>query len=116
MSQRFASQSNEDASPAARLDHYLKANACIPYEENLKDREHPHITCSIFGVPKTNELFVRITNGTLSFVEVTPSPVAFPVMADRVFGIDVADAHAAFALAEKLWERHRDALLGGGSK
>ena len=116
MSRPSASLPSDDVSPAFRLEQYLRANACIPYEENLKDREYPWITCSIYGVPKTNELFVRLTNGALSFVEVIPSPVAFPVMADRIFGIDVDDAHAAFSLAEQLWDRHRDELLKGGPR
>lgn len=77
----------------------------------MRDREYAHITCSIYRVPKTNELFVRLTNGVVSVVAVTPSPVPFPAMADRVFGIDVADSNAALALADKLWEQHREELL-----
>lgn len=77
----------------------------------MPDREYSRITCSIYGVPKTNELFVRLTNGVLSFVGVTSSPVLSPAMADRIFGIDVDDSNAALALAEKLWEAHREELL-----
>lgn len=79
----------------------------------MPDREYPQITCSIYGVPKTNELFVRLTNRCISFVAATDSPLSFPAMADRVFGIDVADAQVAFGLAEKLWEEHRSELLQG---
>lgn len=105
------SPQNGETSPAARLEHYLRAKACIPYEENMPDREYPAVTCSIYGVPKTNELFVRLTNGRISFVAVTQSPLIAPVMADRIFGMDVADAQVAFSLAEKLWEKHREELL-----
>ncbi|HWA84997.1 MAG TPA: hypothetical protein VG710_02145 [Opitutus sp.] len=93
------------------MDQHLRAKACIPYEEDLPDREFPHVTCSIYGVPKTNELFVRLSNGTVSFVSVTNSPVEYPQMADRIFGIDVEDAQVAFHLADQLWEKHRGELL-----
>lgn len=111
MSRSSLSAHDGENSPAARLEQYLRAHACIPYEENLPDREFPRIKCSIYGVPKTNELFVRLTNGILSFVAVTPSPLVSPAMADRIFGIDAADAQVAFGLADKLWEDHREELL-----
>ena len=72
--------------------------------------------CSIYGVPKTNELFVRIANGKISFVAVAPSPLEFPVMADRIFGMDVADHAVAFGLADKLWEQHRAELRATQSR
>ncbi|PTY04254.1 hypothetical protein DB347_20370 [Opitutaceae bacterium EW11] len=103
---------NDATSPAARLEQHLRSKSCIAYEENLKDREYPFVTCSIYGAPKTNELFVRLTNGQISFVDVTQSPLLYPAMADRIFGMDVADSQVAFGLAEKLWEKHRDELLG----
>lgn len=100
-------------SAAARLEHYLRAKACIPYEVNMPDREYPAITCSIYGVPKTNELFVRLTNGRVCFVAATQSPLLAPAMADRIFGLDVADAQVALSLAETLWEKHREELVAG---
>jgi hypothetical protein len=95
----------------ARLERLLRAKACIVYHENLPDREHPQVKCSIYGAPKSNELFVRISNGRVSFVAVAPSPVEFPVMGDRVFGLDAADHAAAFGLADQLWLKHCAALL-----
>ncbi len=97
--------------PEARLERLLRSNAGIVFHENLPDREHPQVKCSIYGAPKTNELFVRISNGRVSFVAVAPSPVEFPVMADRVFGLDASDHAVAFHLADQLWEKHRAALL-----
>jgi hypothetical protein len=103
----------EAESAAARLERLLRAKACIVYHENLPDREYPEVKCSIYGAPKTNELFIRIAKGPLAFVAVTPSPLEFPVMADRLFGLDVADHAVAFGLADQLWEQHREALLKG---
>jgi len=97
---------------AARLERLLRSNACIVYHENLPDRDHPQVKCSVYGAPKTNELFVRVSNGRISFVAVAPSPVEFPAMADRVFGLDAGDHTAAFGLADQLWLKHRTALLG----
>lgn len=111
MSSRSQSNDPSPESAEARLERLLRSNACIAYHENLPDREHPQVKCSIYGAPKSNELFVRISNGRVSFVAVTTSPVEFPVMADRVFGLDAADHAVAFGLADKLWLRHRAALV-----
>jgi hypothetical protein len=97
-------------SPDARLQRLLRAKACIVYHDNLPDPEYPKVKCSIYGAPKTNELFVRISNGRVAFVAVARSPVDFPVMADRIFGLDVADHAVAFGLADSVWEEHRATL------
>jgi hypothetical protein len=98
-------------SPALRLERFLRSQACIVYHENLPDPEYPEVTCSIYGVPKTNELYVRITNGRVSFVAATASPLDYPAMADRIFGLDVLDHAVAFGLADRVWEQHRSELL-----
>lgn len=115
MSRRAESLRNNDVSAGDRLEQFLRSNACILYEE-MKDREYPQVACFVYGVPKTNELFVRVTNGIVSFVEAVPSPVSFPIMADRIFGIDAADSTAALELAEELWNRHRGELLRGPAR
>lgn len=100
----------------ARLRELLAANACIVYHTDLPDPEYPAIKCSVYGAPKTNELFVKLTNGEITFVDVVPSPLDFPVMADRIFGMDVVDHAAAFALADRLWEENRSALTNGQTR
>jgi hypothetical protein len=112
MTHRSASPPSDEPEPAAeRLDRFVRANACIVYHQNLPDPEFAAVKCSIYGVPKTNELFVRISNGKVSFVAVALSPLEFPVMADRIFGLDVADHAVAFGLADQLWEQHQAELL-----
>jgi hypothetical protein len=108
-------ESTEPESPARQLERLLQSNGCIVYHNELPDPEYPFVRCSIFGAPKTNELFVRLSNGSATFVAVAPSPVAFPVMADRIFGIDVADEAVAFGLADQLWEQNRAMLIGTAS-
>ena len=97
--------------PKTRLGQLLQANACIVYHEKIPDREFPQVTCSVYGAPKTNELFVRIDNGKVSYVGVVDSPLAYPAMADRIFGLDVLDHEVAFGLAEQLWEKHKTELV-----
>lgn len=100
------------SSPAERLARLLSANSGICYYQDLPDKEFPDVKCSIYGAPKTNELFVRLSNGRVSVVAVAPSPVIFPTMTDRIFGMDAADHAVAFALADRLWESNRAVLAG----
>ena len=101
-----------EAEPAARLERLLRSKQCIVYHENIPDREHPQVTCSIYGAPRTNELFVAMTNGRITYVEVVKSRLDYPVMADRVFGLDVLDREDAFRLADKMWEKHQKVFVG----
>jgi hypothetical protein len=94
------------------LSRLIRSKSCIIYHENMLDPEYPDVRCSIYGVPKTNELVVRLTNGKISFAGVVASPVTFPVMSDRLFGMVPADHAVAFALADRLWESHRSELIG----
>lgn len=105
-----------DETPEQRLQRLLQANGCIVYHNELPDPEFPTVKCSIYGAPKTNELFVRLTNGVVGFVAVAQSPVVFPVMADRIFGLDVLDHAVAFELADLLWEAHRGELIEPGGR
>lgn len=70
----------------------------------------------MWGAIPTNELFVSLTNGEITFVECVPSPLEVPVMGDRIFGMDAADAHTAGALADAMWEKHKHQLIQPGSR
>jgi hypothetical protein len=96
---------------AVRLAAFMAGNLLVTFEEGFPDKEYPYIVCSMWGAIPTNELFVRISNGSQSFVDCTPSPLELPSMADRTAGMDVADAKAASALADRIWERHRHELI-----
>ena len=98
-------------SAAERLRSHIEANEVIVFEAALADKEYPYISCSIWGAIPTNELFVRLTNGDVSFVASIYSPVEVPLMASRVSGINAADADAAGALADRIWARHRNELI-----
>jgi hypothetical protein len=104
------SPSGATRTAAERLDGYIAANQVIVFEPGFPDKEFPYVICSMWGVIPTNELFVRLTNGELSFTDCIPSPLEVPAMGDRRFGMDVDDANAAGALADQIWERHKHQL------
>jgi hypothetical protein len=96
---------------AEKLAELLLAKQTIPYHENIPDKEFPIVTYSVYGAPETNELFVKLTNGTVTFVEAIESPLLSPPMADRIFGLDVLDHAVASDLADQMWEKHKAALI-----
>ncbi|HEY0967273.1 MAG TPA: hypothetical protein VGD88_07790 [Opitutaceae bacterium] len=103
--------SESTPSDASRLAALLETKDFIPFHLDLPDKEYAYITLSVYGATKTNELFVKVTNGQLVFVEAVNSPLLSPGMADRIWGMDAADAHVAFSLADKLWEKHKHELV-----
>jgi hypothetical protein len=96
---------------AARLSELLRSENAIPYHVDFPDKEFSHIKLSIYGAPETNELFVKLTNGTATFVETVKSGLLYPAMADRIFGMDVLDSQLAFNLADAMWEKHKSVLV-----
>jgi hypothetical protein len=100
---------NDDA--AKRLAKFQRTKGTIPYHVDLPDKEYAYIKCSIYGVPRTNELFVKLTNGKVTFVEAIKSDLSGPAMADRIFGMDVMDSNDAFSLVERMWKKHKKSLI-----
>lgn len=96
---------------AERLEAYIAADQVIAFEPGFPDKEFPYIICSMWGVVPTNELFVRLTNGEVSFIDCVRSPLEVPSMGNRIFGMDVEDANAAGTLADQLWARHKHQLI-----
>lgn len=97
---------------ATRLNRLLQSKKnFIPYHEDLPDKEYPQVKVSVYGATKTNEIFVKITNSKVTFVEVFESNLLHPAMEDRIFGMDVMDWNDAFARADKMWEKHKAELL-----
>jgi len=116
MEKKTAATQADANTPGERLQRLLQANSCIVYHNELPDPEYPNVRCSIYGAPKTNELFVQLRNGPVAFVAVASSPVGLPAMADRIFGMDVQDHAVAFELADRLWAKHRDELIGSDAR
>ena len=78
---------------------------------SMPDKEHDQIQWAIFGAVETNEIIVRATVKDRHFYCSAPSPLAIPPMADRRFGIDVADDSLARELSDQLWQREGEAML-----
>jgi len=97
--------------PAERLADLISRKLVIAFQSKLADKEYPYINCSIWGAIPRNELFVRLANGKESFVRSCRSELDFPVMADRVFGMDAVDANVAYKLAERMWKAHKSDLI-----
>ena len=104
-------QSPSDQSAQHQLEGILRSNRVIRFFEELPDKEFPFVKCSIYGATKTNELFVRISSGKISFVESLPSRLITPPMEDRIFGMDAWDQEDAFGLAELMWQKYREKLI-----
>ncbi|MEN9404267.1 MAG: hypothetical protein RL091_2970 [Verrucomicrobiota bacterium] len=100
-----------DPTAAERLEAYIAADQVVAFEPGFPDKEFPYVLCSMWGVVPTNELFVRLTNGEVSFIDCVRSPLDVPAMGDRRFGMDVEDANAAGALADQIWKRHKHQLI-----
>jgi len=96
---------------ATRLAALLETTKFIPFEIDIADKEYAYIKLSIYGAIETNELFVKLTNGKAVFVDVVESPLDYPRMGDRIFGMDASDAQVSFALATRLWEANKNTLI-----
>ena len=98
--------------PAAeRLTKLSAENQLIPFRVDVPDREYPYVIWSIWGAIPTNELFVRVSNGKVSFVDSAKAGLIYPSMRDRIFGMDLADEQAADELANRMWETHKSDLV-----
>ena len=80
---------------------------------SAEDKEHQNIEWSVYGVPATNEIVVSVTNSISTFFISGDSPLLFPAMADRRFGIDIADSSLAGELSHLLWRQVGSTLLKG---
>ena len=75
----------------------------ICFGEGMRDKEQPEVMWSQYGLIDTNEIVVIARYCALEFAIVGPSPLIYPAMADRIFGMDLADMDFALSLADRLW-------------
>lgn len=76
------------------------------------DKEFSQIRWTVFGAIDTNEVIVRASVNGQHFYHAAPSPLLIPLMADRRFGIDVADNALAEHLSNELWARDGATMVG----
>ena len=77
-----------------------------------KDKERDDISWEVLGDETTEEIVVRATcNGKL-YEKRKKSPVGYPAMIDRVFGIDEWDLRMSHEMSNEIYKE----ILDEGSK
>ena len=89
------------------LDSLIEARALIPYMGKTEDMNVDGLFWTIYGHPPMNELIVALDAGQTWLIAAIPSPVHFPVMADRVHGIDYDDLTACEQLSHALFKEYQ---------
>ena len=75
------------------------------------DKKFEQIQWTVFGAIETNEVIVRATVKGQHFYRAAPSPLLYPWMVDRRFGIDVADNALAEHLSNELWQSQGEVMV-----
>ncbi len=83
------------------------AQQLIPYMEDVEDAEDLQVRWSIYGNPKTNEVLVRLAGEKATLIGAKPTEVLYPAMADRIFGIDIADEHLAESMSLEMYAKYK---------
>lgn len=86
-----------------RLAQIVNSDRVILFYKNSPDKEHPEVLWSVYGATDTNEIIVCARRGSLAFFHSGPSPLIWPAMGDRIYGIDVSDEATAQKLGIELW-------------
>jgi hypothetical protein len=89
---------------STRLEALTQAPETMEYLDTT-DKDFPEIRWTIFGAPNTDEIIVRAQVHGKSFYMAGASPLLYPSMIDRIFGIDIDDHALASSLSNQLWER-----------
>jgi hypothetical protein len=95
----------------SNLERHIAHGEAIPQAESCPDKQFPEVTWDQYGIVPTNEVVVVASCGPVRFFASAPSLLLVPVMADRIFGTDVADQLLGHELGDALWERHAAALI-----
>ena len=69
------------------------------------DKERSDITWEVLGDEETEEIVVRAKVGQKIYEERQRSPIAFPQMCERIFGIDESDLQMSFEMSNRIYER-----------
>ena len=96
---------------AQQIAEAIKAGKAIIFGADIPDNEYIEIRWSQYGLVDTNEIAVVVTCGSKTFAAVDSSRLDVPVMADRIWGMDVFDVELAADLGDKLWESYSTELL-----
>ena len=84
----------------------------IPYHDNIEDKEYPDIKWFCYGEPTTNELHIWAKYKDTVYKRIVKSPVNFPAMSNRIWGIDVMDEAKARKVSEQIFDEDLKPILG----
>jgi hypothetical protein len=93
------------------LERHIARGEVIVQVQDRPDREFREVSWCQYGIVPTNEVAVTARCGPIAFFALAPSWLAFPGMADRLFGADVLDVQLGQELADALWSRHGSVLV-----
>lgn len=99
-----------------RLEKAFSQGHAIDFDNGLPDKEFPEMTWFVYGLHPSNELVVLVSVGMVRLGIAGPSPLLYPWMVDRLFGIDLVDGIAAMELGKQLWEKHSEQLIAEATK
>lgn len=99
------------ATPGSDIEQRISRGQVIPQAESCQDNQVPEVVWAQYGIPATGEVVVVACCGALSYYAVASSYLLVPSMADRIFGLDVADEQLGHELADQLWGRHGAELI-----
>lgn len=90
----------------SQLERHIGRGEVIRQVQDQPDKEFPTVRWCQYGIVPTNEVAVTASSGPIAFFALAPSRLAYPVMADRIFGADVLDLQLGQELADTLWVRY----------
>jgi hypothetical protein len=99
------------AAVVRRVKEAMQKGHAISFCHESPDHAYPEIKWQIFGLIDTNEVAVTARCGDIRVGIAQESWLSYPLMADRIFGIDVADDQLARKLAAELWKAHSVQLV-----
>lgn len=88
------------------LEHEIASGKFILQEDNRPDHEYPEVVWNQYGIVPANQVAITARCGELAYYARQPSYLAYPYMADRLFGTDVLDIQLGHELADQLWTRY----------
>lgn len=99
-----------------RVIEALERKRAITFGDEAPDNEFPEIKWQCYGLIDSNEVAVIARCGELKLGICRESYLIHPPMADRIFGMDVADDQLVAELSEELWKQKHEELSAAALK
>lgn len=90
-----------------RMSELINSQKYILYFES-SDKENKNLKWKCYGDYERNTLILELSDGRKKFYGEVESPVKYPAMVDRRFGIDVSDQTVVDQLSNDMWDKVKD--------